>query len=604
MKKVFLSLLLVANTVLAEDFAKVVGEVGIGEVKENENGVVKVPYITWGGDVATFLANGGLTTKPDSIFAKHNLNISLFAGDDFPSQIRAYLGGDTPYIRGTLSMLGLASEVLSADPRTKPVVIFQMTWSAGDHMVARSNIKNVNSIKKVCLQQGGPHVGMLDEILSLSKRKWSDVQVVFTKDLTGANGPADAFRNDPSIDACFVISPDMIGLTGGLTSKGGDAEGNVKDSYVLVSTSQMSRSIADVYAVRKDYFDANREKVLNFTASYLRGVEELLALKKDYDNKGPKANEFVSVLKMAQDIYGVAVLPTLEVDAYGLVADATFVRLPGNISFFTDKGNLNNFDNKVKTVLDLAVGQGYAKIRTGFTSASWDYKALADVANIEYVAPQTQSGKINAETAGIFPDSELDSRTILSFTINFEPNQNEFPVDVYGSEFQRVLKAASTFGNAVVAIRGHSDPTQTIVDLLKVGMSNGIIKRSGTKGNYSYFFEGEPLNIQSIDKVVEAINTGKFIPRQDDLNDIRDTLQAALNLSKTRAETVKNTIIQFAKNNNINLDASQIQPVGIGIKEPLVAKPKNMDEAKKNMRVEFRIVKVPAEAIKQTDFDY
>lgn len=511
MKKFVLPLILVSSFCYGEEFSKVVGNVPVNPVKE-DNGVTKVPFITWGGDVATFLANGGLKTKPDSIVAKQGLSLELFPGDDFPAQVRSYLSGDTPYLRGTLSMFGLASEVLGADPRTKPVIIFQLTWSAGDHMVVRPHIKSVNALKgrKIALQQGGPHVGMLDEILSLSKMTWKDIQVVFVKDLTGANGPADAFRNDPSIDACFVISPDMIGLTGGLTSKGGDAEGNVKDSVVLVSTAQMSRSIADVYGVRKDYFDANKEKVLKFTASYFKGVEDLIALKKDYDAKGPKANEFLSVLKMAQDIYGVAVLPTLEIDAYGLVADATFVRLPGNISFFGDKGNLNNFDNKSKTVLDLAVGQGYAKVRNGFFPPAWDYKQVAETAGIDYIVPQTQAGKINAETAGIFPDSELDDRTILSFTINFEPNQNEFPVDVYGAEFQRVVKAASTFGNAAIAIRGHSDPTQTIVDLLKVGMANDLIKRSGTKGNYTYYFQGEPLNLQSIDKVVESINSGKL----------------------------------------------------------------------------------------------
>jgi hypothetical protein len=52
------------------------------------------------------------------------------------------------------------------------------------------------------------------------------------------------------------------------------------------------------------------------------------------------------------------------------------------------------------------------------------------------------------------------------------------------------------------------------------------------------------------------------------------------------------------------MDKSQIQPVGVGIREPFVAKPANMDEAKKNMRVEFRVVRVAAEASKPADFDF
>ena len=78
----------------------------------------------------------------------------------------------------------------------------------------------------------------------------------------------------------------------------------------------------------------------------------------------------------------------------------------------------------------------------------------------------------------------------------------------------------------------------------------------------------------------------------------------ALNLSLARAEAVRQAVVDFAKQQKVNLDVSQVQPVGAGILEPLVSKPRNLDEAKQNMRVEFRIVKVPAEAIKASDFDY
>ena len=44
---------------------------------------LSVPYITWGGDMATFYANGGLVTKPGTIFEKQGLNLKLQPGDDF-----------------------------------------------------------------------------------------------------------------------------------------------------------------------------------------------------------------------------------------------------------------------------------------------------------------------------------------------------------------------------------------------------------------------------------------------------------------------------------------------------------------------------------------
>jgi hypothetical protein len=36
----------------------------------------------------------------------------------------------------------------------------------------------------------------------------------------------------------------------------------------------------------------------------------------------------------------------------------------------------------------------------------------------------------------------------------------------------------------------------------------------------------------------------------------------------------------------------------------VIAKPTSMDEAKQNMRVEFRIVKVNPEALQESDFDF
>ena len=211
-----------------KSFADLVGKVEVGDVKKTD--VLEVPFILWGGDVATFLANGGLTTKDGTIFKKLGLNLKLTRGDDFPKQVRDYMSGKSPFLRGTFSMLGEASEVLNSDPRTQPVVFLQLTWSKGDHMVARENIKTLNDLKgkTIALQQGGPHIGMLGDVLNSVKLKWEDIKVVWTEDVTGDKGPAELFKKDKKIDACFVITPDMESLTGGLEKVGPGTDGTVK----------------------------------------------------------------------------------------------------------------------------------------------------------------------------------------------------------------------------------------------------------------------------------------------------------------------------------------------------------------------------------------
>ena len=616
MKRLTLSFLVLALCLTGveasaqQPFAELVGPVRAEPVKQTAQ--LDVPYITWGGDVATFLANGGLTTKKGTIFDKQGLKLRLTAGDDFVAQVRNYVGGKTPFLRGTFRMIGQASEVLGADPRTKPVIILQLSWSAGDHVVARKSLKTLNDLKsksgkkvKIACQQGGPHVGLLDDVLRSAQLGWDDVDVVWVSDLTGDKGPAELFRKDSSVDACCVISPDMIGLTGGLEAKGSGAEGTVQGAHVLVSTAQMSRSIADVYACRSDWYEANRATAEKFVAGYLKACEQIVPMRKAFETTGKMPPQYRTLLKMSQSIFGEEVLPTLEVDAHGLLLDCAFVGLPGNIAFFTGKGNLNGFDAKLKTALDLAVGQGYAKVRSGFAPAGFDYKKIAKLAGVEYVTPTTTGGRIDAEATDIFPDSDLDDRTLVSFTINFQPNQVAFPADQYGAEFNRAIQSASTFGNAVVVIRGHSDPTKTLVDLIRAGMAKGAITRSGKSGSYKYFLRttrgSSALDLKQTKTIVELIESGAF----DGTNPSpRATMQAALNLSLARANAVKRGIVTYAEQQSVNLDASQIQPVGAGIIEPLISKPRNIEEAKQNMRVEFRIVKIPAEAVKESDFDF
>lgn len=589
---------------LVPTFASQLGDVKVGPVVKSDS--TQVGFLTWGGDLGSFVANNGLLTTPDSVYGRMGVKFRFVNGDNFKQQVKDYLSGKSPYLRGTFSQIAEASEVLNADPATKPVMLYQLTWSLGDHMVGRENVKTLNDLKgkTICLQRGGPHLKLVGDALAAAALKWTDVKIKWAENLTGKDSPADMMRNDPSIDVACVISPDMIGLCGGLEDVGSGAEGSIKGSHVVVSTASMSRSIADVVVARSDYFKtaAGRTECEKLVAGYFKGCEMLLAAKKVYNDGKGKSDTYMAYLKMAQNIFTPEVLPTLEVDAHGLVSDANFVQLPGNISFFTDAGNLSNFEAQQKTTLDLVTMLGHAQKRMGFDVANWDYKHLATLAGVEYVAGVAATGRINAEAVEIRPESDLDDRTILTFNIQFKPNQETFSVDTYGSDFQRVVQNASTFGNAVIAIRGHSDPTKCLQAFVVAGLKSKALTRTGDAASgYKYFLRGQPFDVTKMPQVIDEIRQGSF---QDADENPAEIMQAGTNLSQVRAENVKKAILEYAKANNLNLDPSQIQPSGVGIREPIIPKPKNMAEAERNMRVEFRLIRVKAEALKASDFDF
>jgi hypothetical protein len=610
MRKIIVAILCLLTTPLMaqQRFAEIVGNVPVQPVKQGP--VVEVPFMTWGGDVPFFIAAGApgnpsLTTQRGSAYEKLGVNVKFYKENDFANQVKDYMGGRTPFLRGTFSSLGMASEVLGSDPRTKPVVFLFVSWSAGDHMVSRQEIRTLNDLKRpnkkvrIAVQQGGAHVQWLYDILHTAQVERNEIEIVWAKELAGPGSAADLFKKDNTIDAAFAITPDMVGLTSGVDKAGTGAEGTVKGAHVLVSTQQMTHAIPDIVAVRSDFFKANRPFVEKFAAGYLNATEQLVGLRKTFEESKKMPPQYAAVLNFTQQTFGKDTIPDPTVDGHGLMLDCVFGGLPGNIAFFTDRQT--GFDAQTKTALDMAQAWGYVQQRRGFDPGGLDWRAVATAANVKYVVPDLSRQKINAEATKIGPDTELDDRTIYSFTINFDPNEEAFSADRYGADFERALTAASKFGGAVVVIRGHSDPTQTLLSLLKAGQAKGLIKREGGPGNYKYYLNGKPLDLTQTAAVVNLIKQGSF--DGTDPNP-KETMQAALDLSLKRARAVQNAVVGMAKQQNIPVDTSQIQPVGAGIAEPLIAKPANIEEAKKNMRVEFQIVKVNAEAIKAEDFSY
>jgi ABC-type nitrate/sulfonate/bicarbonate transport system substrate-binding protein/outer membrane protein OmpA-like peptidoglycan-associated protein len=601
---IVISLALLPSTCFAgQSFKDLAGDIQVSDVKEG--GAIQVPYIFWGGDVATFYANGGLKTAKGSIYEKLGLNLNLVAGDDFVQQVRDYMSGKSPFLRGTVGMIAMASELIGSDQRTKGRVILQHTWSAGDHAVSKEGIKTIRDLKgkKVSLQQGGPHVDLLDDILRNGNLTWGDIEVVWTKDLTGPNGPAELFRKNTDIAACFVVTPDMIGLTGGAQSIGTGAEGTVKGARVLVSTKQLSYSIADVYLVRSDFYYNHKDLVEKFVAGFLKGTEDIVDMKKQYAQGGSK--EFMKVLKMTQDIYTPELIPTLEEDAFGLIDDATFVGYPGNIAFFTDQNNSHGYSVIMQRRLELAAYLGLVKKLIPVQAHDLDYNSGAFVGYLQktHVArgERFNAEAVQKEIEELSSGGNLDKRMILSFSINFEPNQMDFSDKQYSSDFDEVLKKLEQFGNAVVAIRGHSDPTKTLLMIVKAGLKKGILKQSGNQGNYAYFYQGKQLDLQNSAKVAELVQTGAF---DDPEFNAREVMQAGLNLSRQRAEAVRASLISYAKLKGKKIDESQIQAFGAGVREPLIAKPSNEFDARQNMRVDFSLVATSPETINPKDFDF
>ena len=192
------------------------------------------------------------------------------------------LDGKTPYLRGTMGMINAAAEVFKA-AGTDLVVIVQLTWSTGgDTMTVRPSVRTPNDLKgkTIALQLYGPHMDYMANILVNAGIRPAQVTLRWLKELTlptyDTQGTivdaVSAFASDDKLDAVMAISPDALKLTSNGTV-GTGSEGSVKGARMLLSTKTASRIIADVYAVRKDYFDTHRAEVQKFVHTVLRSQE-------------------------------------------------------------------------------------------------------------------------------------------------------------------------------------------------------------------------------------------------------------------------------------------------------------------------------------------
>ena len=97
---------------------------------------------------------------------------------------------------------------------------------------------------------------------------------------------------------------------------------------------------------------------------------------------------------------------------------------------------------------------------------------------------------VRAEIEAFNEEAVLDEKTLISFTIQFKANQDTFSDAEYREEFDRVVELASKYGNAAIAIKGHSDPSRTLSILVRTGLQTGILKRDGDARELQIFYGG------------------------------------------------------------------------------------------------------------------
>lgn len=509
----------------------------------------RLPLITWGADIVTIHANGGKTrTASGSPFQDKGLKIELFREDNFQKQVEMYMKGDIVYLRGTMGMINMAADITEKSDNTRMVVVYQHSWSAGgDALVVKQGIRNIGDLKgkTIAIQSYGPHIDYLMKLLDDAHLSINNVSILWTKDLVGPEGDTPMAKlYTKKVDAAFVIIPDALALTSDGTV-GTGAEDSVKGARILLSTKTANRIISDVYAVRKDYFKAHGDEVSKFVHAMFIAEEEVKDIFKDTRSTAYK-NLMTNAATILLDSSGAAS------EVSGMYFDAEHSGFNGNVKYFKDANYPRGFDKLNREIQKSFITLKLLTKTISIAQGDWnytDFKKGLKYADLKE-ASRFDSDEVSTVIAKKQMQDTLDDSSLFSFKIYFKPNQNSFSVDLYRDEFERVIDLSSTYGGAVITVEGHSDPMEYLRKK-KQGEQEVVLSR---------------------------------------------IMQAAKNLSYSRANAVRDEIIDYSRKRGITLDPNQFATIGLGITRPVYEVPKTEKEWLENMRVEFRIIQVEAES--------
>lgn len=446
-----LPLLIGTNAAALVERSGIPGVSGVSDyVKETKDGkmVVRFPMNIWPGWAPIIMANGGMEPNDESVFAKkYGFYVRLSVVDDPVKARDLFASGQSHILWGTLDMIALFAPELVKDSRTVPVVCQQIDWSAGgDGIVARGNIRSINDFrptdgkrKKVVLAQNSPSHYFIMSLLIDAGIDPGDIDFRWSADAPAA---AKIFVQDSSFDAFVGWAPDIYTVSE-----------KMPGTRLVVTTSTANHLIADVWAVRNDFFRDNPKIV----ADLMRGIFEGI----DMVRKDPK--------KAARALAVGFKLP--EEDCIKMVGE------DGGVA--TGDAHLTNYRENEKFFLDPLHPASFEVV---WNTASTIYKSLGTIDN-PVPAYKVKAAQVLKSLAGEYrsskdlsqptfkPDAllklsaEAGSEQVLtkSVMVTFEPNKSVLNPEydkTIPATLEEIGKLSARFGNAYIVIEGNTDASR------------------------------------------------------------------------------------------------------------------------------------------------
>jgi outer membrane protein OmpA-like peptidoglycan-associated protein/ABC-type nitrate/sulfonate/bicarbonate transport system substrate-binding protein len=249
-------------------------------VKQRPPGQFVLGLCEWPGHMPFVLANGGLTTQPNSAVANEGLDLKIVFIEDPIKKNKALLDGTLDAVWSTVDEMPISMATYRA-ANVSVKAFMQIDWSrGGDACVTTSEIKSVEDIfgKKSSMLMFSPEHTLFEFMITnsrLTQAQLARVRADVTFSTEDPLVPRKLFV-DRKVDVACVWEPD---LSLAVTSRPG--------AHRFFSTADATELLADVLLVKQDLLDNKPALLEKIARVWFEG-----AAKADADR--PAAAKFIS----------------------------------------------------------------------------------------------------------------------------------------------------------------------------------------------------------------------------------------------------------------------------------------------------------------------
>ncbi|MEO0338974.1 MAG: phosphate ABC transporter substrate-binding/OmpA family protein [Bacteroidota bacterium] len=412
------------NTDLLGDLGVDTGGDKSGPVAKGD--AVRVGVVDWVGYAGGQYFNEGFEPNNNSRFYKdYGFQVDFQVINDPEASLAAWKKGDLDLHWFTLDAFPTIYESIKD---FDPVILFQADWSrGGDAIVVKRGINSVADLKgkKIAVAERTPSHTFLLWLLDAGGLEQGDVEIVPTLDAIQAG---DFFKGG-QVDAAVTWSP---------TDE--ECVRVVPGARILENTKSASNIIADIFFAKRDYVEANREKLQQLYEGWMIGAAEI----------GSDPNSKAKAISILAKGLGY---PESDI----LIDNARHTTHGDNLNFF---GLTSGYNGVTADALYRKMNKTYADLEyaeknlPGFRSLQ--FPALVQATNLNGAMHNAEAAKTFTPVA----DNEAkDAEAIATKQVSISFRTAEYQLDdnaktLIDLQFVDIAKA---FANSRIRIEGNTD---------------------------------------------------------------------------------------------------------------------------------------------------